>query len=921
MEYLSVHSEGTCWRLILCVAAALAAPPMVLGQRTAGEIRLQVKDQSGAAMQASGKLRSLKTSVERGFQTDAQGACSLGGLAYGRYRLEVASSGFASQSLSVEVSSATPVVRTVTMTVAAAAFQTDVVSATALAGVDLAREEMASPVQTANAGDVRNSGALDLADFLNRRLSGVHVNEIQGNPFQPDVNYRGYTASPLLGTPQGLSVYLDGVRLNQPFGDVVSWDLIPRIAINETTLMPGSNPLFGLNTLGGAISVETKDGRGQPGASLELGGGSFARKTANFEYGGVSAKGLSWYIAGNLFFEDGWRASSPSNVRQGFGKLGWQGATTSVFLSVAYANNSLTGNGVQEQRFVARDYASVYTKPDITANRSPSVTVSARHSAGTSLSVSANAYFRAIRTNTLNGDINQNSLDQAVYQPNAADRAALGAAGYSGYPASGANAGNTPFPYWRCLAQVLERTTPGETCDALLNRSYTGQHNYGGSGQLTWFHPLMGKHNQFTAGAAWDGSSTDFQESTQLGYLNADRGVTPVNAHGDGVTGGIINGVAFDTRVDLGGVVRTGSLYATDTLSVGKAWHFTVSGRYNRTRLANTDRITPGGGAASLDSRNVFGRLNPAAGVTYTPSRAWNVYLGYSEGSRAPTSIELGCADPAQPCKLPNAMAGDPPLRQVVAQTWEAGVRGGSERGVRWSAGWFRGGNRQDILFVASNETGFGYFKNFGKTRRQGIEADLNGRIRRLNMGGGYTLLDATYQSPETVSGSSNSINDSAAAGSKGMDGTIQIQAGNRIPLIPRHMLKAFADLQATAKLSADLGMVAVSSAYARGNENNLHQGDGVYYLGPGTSPAYAVLNAGARYRVNRRLELFVQGNNLLDRRYYTAAQLGTTAFGESGGFVARPFPAVSGNYPLEHATFYAPGAPRAAWGGIRIKF
>ena len=118
------------------------------------------------------------------------------------------------------------------------------------------------PVQAANRRDIENSGALDLSDFLNKRLNGVHVNEIQGNPYQPDINYRGYTASPLLGTPQGVSVYMDGVRLNQPFGDVVSWDLIPRIAISEVALMPGSNPLFGLNTLGGAISLQTKDGRG-----------------------------------------------------------------------------------------------------------------------------------------------------------------------------------------------------------------------------------------------------------------------------------------------------------------------------------------------------------------------------------------------------------------------------------------------------------------------------------------------------------------------------------------------------------------------------------------------------------------------------------------------------------------------------------
>jgi outer membrane cobalamin receptor len=97
-----------------------------------------------------------------------------------------------------------------------------------LPGMSQPRNEIAAPVQSASSRDIERTGALDLGDFMNRRLGSVHVNEMQGNPFQMDVNYRGYTASPLLGTPQGLSVYMDGVRMNQPFGDVVSWDLIPR---------------------------------------------------------------------------------------------------------------------------------------------------------------------------------------------------------------------------------------------------------------------------------------------------------------------------------------------------------------------------------------------------------------------------------------------------------------------------------------------------------------------------------------------------------------------------------------------------------------------------------------------------------------------------------------------------------------------
>ena len=304
--------------------------------------------------------------------------------------------------------------------------------------------------------------------------------------------------------------------------------------------------------------------------------------------------------------------------------------------------------------------------------------------------------------------------------------------------------------------------------------------------------------------------------------------------------------------------------------------------------------------------------------VTFQAASWGNAYLSYSEGSRAPTSIELGCADPNQPCKLPNALQGDPPLQQVVTRTVEAGVRGGFERGGRWSAGWFRGQNDNDILFVASTQTGFGYFRNFGNTRRQGAEANLSGRWRRVALGGGYTFLRATYESAETLRASANG---SATASSPGLDGTVRISPGAHIPLIPEHMLKAWADVNAAKRLVVNLNLTGLSSSFARGNENNAHHPDGTYYLGPGSAPGYAVLNIGTKYRLPRLGELFVQVNNVLDRKYYTAAQLQTTGFTSAGNFVARPFAAVNGSYPLVHATFFAPGAPVGVVAGVKVRF
>ncbi len=795
-----------------------------------------------------------------------------------------------------------------------------VVGTTPLPGLGIPIDQFPAPVQALTAEDLGRTGAMDVSAALARRATGVYLNEVQGNPFQPDLNYRGYTASPLLGTPQGLSVYLDGVRLNQPFGDVVSWDLIPRLAIASTVLMPGSNPLFGLNTLGGALSVQTKDGRTARGTMVQALYGRDARRAVEFEHGGVRGERLDWYLTGQVFAEDGWRTDSPTDVRQIFGKLGWRGGTTDVELTLSQADNSLTGNGLQEVGLLERDRRSIYTKPDTTDHRSTFLNVAARRRASATLLISGNAYVRHVRTETLNGDINEESLEQALYQPNAEERAALAAAGYSGFPASGESAANTPFPSWRCIANVLLNDEPAEKCNGLINRGDSTQRTGGFSGQLTWLdRPTDGRH-QVTIGGGFDRSTVAFAQSSELGYLNPDRGVTGLGAFGDGVTGGTEDGEPFDTRVDLDGVVRTWSVYATDTVRLAPGWHLTASGRFNRTTVSNRDRITPGGGPGSLDGEHVFSRFNPAFGTTVALKHGATAYAGYSEGSRAATSIELGCADPEEPCKLPNAMAGDPPLDQVVTRTVEGGLRQGS--GVlTWNAGWFRAENRDDILFVTSEQTGFGYFKNFGRTRRQGLELGVTARKGKLTIGGGYTLLDATFQSEEEVNGESNSSNEEAEDGIPGVEGNIEIAPGDRMPLIPRHMAKVFADVQVTTALSLDVDLVGSSGVIARGNENSGHEPDGVYYLGPGRTEGYVVVNLGLRYAVTNRVQVFLQVNNLFNTEYETAAQLGPAGFTPAGSFVSRPFPSVDGEFPLRHSTFVGVGAPTFAWAGVRVRF
>ncbi len=790
------------------------------------------------------------------------------------------------------------------------------IRATPVNGSRISKSKVPAPVQTLSGEDMQRRGNLSLGDAL-QSLGSVHINEMQGNPFQPDVNYRGFTASPLLGTPQGLSLYVDGVRQNQPFGDTVSWDLTPRSAIAEVSLMPGSNPLFGLNTLGGALSVTTKDGRTAPGGSLMLSRGSHGRWMGELSYGGANDEGWDWFGTGTVFKEEGWRDASRSAVGQVFGKLGWRDGVSRVSLSVSHAENTLRGNGLQEQQLLDRDWSSVYTKPDETRNLGSSVTLQFERELNSQLKASGHAYWRQVRTSTYNGDINEGSLDQSVYTLSAADRAALTSAGIA-YPSTAITAANTPFPYLRCIAQALQNDEPGEKCNGLINRTVSNQQSEGLAGQLSWTAPLAGRANLLVAGASWDGSRTSFRQSTQLGYINSDRSITGINAYADGVTGGDVDGEPFDNRVDLRSLTRTASLYATDTLSITPQLHLTVSGRYNRTRVLNTDRIHTDGGDASLDGDHRFHRFNPALGLSWQATRSLTAYGSWSQGSRAPTSIELGCANPERPCRLPNAMAGDPPLDQVVTQTAELGVRGRWDARTEWNLGVFRADNRRDILFVADDQAGYGYFKNFGRTRRQGLEAGVITRQAAWSFSANYTWLDATFRSEEIVNGTGNSTNSEGA----GMEGTIQIRSGDRMPLIPRHQLKLAMGWKASPTWDLELSGIGVSGSYARGNENNAHQPDGSTYLGSGRSAGYAVFNLATQWQTTSRLKVFGHVANLFDRRYTTAAQLGNTAFTSSGAFQARPFGgSAAAGYPLQGSTFYAPGAPRSITVGLKYDF
>jgi outer membrane receptor protein involved in Fe transport len=753
--------------------------------------------------------------------------------------------------------------------------QVVVIGNTPLPGLGLPLYEIPANVQTANSADLARQQSLDLADYLNNNFTGVNASESADNPFQLDINYHGFTASPLLGTPEGLSVYVDGVRVNESFGDTVNWDLIPQAAISTITLLSGSNPVFGLNTLGGALSVRTKSGHDDPGTEIEAYGGSFGRRSVEATTGGELGS-FDYFLTGTYFDETGWRDFSPTRVYQGFGKVGWQNEQTDIDLSYTYADTSLYGNGATPQSMLDYLREASYT-PDYTQNQLNFVNLTATQFLGPKLLLSADLYYRYLTTDAINGNVNDNYLS-----------------GDYGGPPIDCTAPPASFT-------MLSFCTPGQNADGRLV-----QRTPGFALELTDSHDLLGHDNQAILGADYSDSRDSFFQSYQYGGLTAERllvyEVSPFNNQ---------------PVIDLTGGNRIYGVYLTDTLSPDKLVHLNLSLRYNR----NSETLTgysvstdfgPGFNQPnSLNAEHSFTRLNPALGLTLTPSSAVTVYANYNQASRAPTVIELGCANPAVPCGLPNDFASDPDLRQVVARTVEAGVRGGlPDQRLLWAADAFRTDNSDDIQFVAT-ATNAGYFANVGNTRRQGIDLALGGKQGPLHWQATYSFVDATFQSSFQVSAQSNSTADA--------DGNITVSPGDRIPLIPRHTGRLVLDYAVNDRFTLGGNLIVASGSYLHGNENNANQpgvtnAAGAFVSGSGWIAGYAVINLTATYRVTSKFEIFARVVNLLDREYATAGFLTSNSFTPSGAFIPNP-----ANWPNENAV--SPAEPRAIWAGLRLRW
>jgi outer membrane receptor protein involved in Fe transport len=734
---------------------------------------------------------------------------------------------------------------------------------TAGSGMDV--DKVPAGINALGAAQIQRTGSLNIADALQQQVPGVVVNEVSGNPFQPNVQFRGFVASPVNGTPQGLAVYQNGVRVNEAFGDTVNWDLIPTAAIRSVTVVT-NNPAFGLNALGGAVNVLMKDGFNYKGAEIDTMGGSFGRIQSSAQWG-KQIDNYAVYGALEGLHDNGFRNFAASDVRRFYGDVGYRNDGNEFHVNMGVADNKFGASATVPVELLQQYWGATYTTPQTTSNRVGYLNFTGKVEATPTWTIEASAHVRAFEHKALDGN-------PTGTRPCAADPTQL-CFGNESTPANGLDGAQLANPF--APDAVL-----GE-----LDRTLTRSTSTGASLQATNTDQLFGHNNHFMVGASFDSSVTRFTASAELGTMAPNYVIS-----GSGIFLGHSGDPVSIGPVALRTTNRYSGLYALDTFDVTDKFSITGGGRFNLAQIELEDQI-----GSALNGSETFKRFNPIIGGTYKITPELTAYAGYSEANRAPTPLELGCADPAHPCIIAAFLVSDPPLKQVVSRTVEAGLRGTKELSIGtlgWKLGAFRATNSDDILAIPSPVLqGFGYFQNVGSTRRQGIEAQVTLTSKTLQLYASYALVDARFL--DTLQVGSNSPFADA-------NGNVQILPGNRIPAIPRDRIKAGFDYSLTDELKVVGDALFVGSQYFVGDESNQAQ----------RLPSYTVFNVHASYQINKTFQIYGRVDNLLDNRYATYGTFfDTTAVPNF----------TNGGAAFTDPRSVSPARPRAFYAGLKATF
>lgn len=864
-------------------------------------------------------------------------------------------------------------------TAPAAGSSTGLVRTAPLAGSEIPLDLIPRGVSTMNSSDIRRDGSVIPQEFLNSRIPSVMVDDLQGNQFQTGIQYRGFEASPVAGLPQGLAVYQNGVRINESFADNVNWDFIPTNAIDGITVM-GSNPIYGLNAIGGAIGITMKDGFTFHGAEIDTRAGSWGRRQASTQAGAQSGN-VAIYGAFEGINDDGFRDFSDTEVRRGYADLGFKGTDSEFHLNYTAATGVVgVTAAVPEDLLAFGGWERTFTSPQITENDMQMFSINGTVNVTPTTTVSGIAYSRRFNQSHIDGNIAEFGPcdDTGVWDEDLEDDYPTGLCTEEGKPIFGLGGVSAPEnagshyvrgPDGSIIKGPNNNGDLGNVRAPLGSIDKTSQDadSYGIALQAADKSKLFGLGNHFVVGSSYDHGRVKYQASSELGYFkdhyvvspfetpitltgqsgvpcnNGDAAQTPLNLP-DGVDASNCSEWLNASEVTPRSLTTTNDyvgIYLVDTLDLTDKLSVTFGGRWNyaRVQIENT-------GDASLDKlngTNEFYRFNPSVGATYKLLPGLSVYGGYSEANRAPVAAEIACSDPDNPCIIESALASDPPLKQVVTKTWEAGVRGGlatwdGTEHLDWSFGVFRATNQNDIIMIADSQQGRGYFANAGETQRQGIEASATYRARRWMAYASYSLVDATFQSSNIIAAENNPHADECEdLLGPGFDGEedatcVQISPGNRMPGVPRHRFKAGFDYLVTPKWVVGTDFLAASNQIFYGDEGNLDA----------PLPGYGRLNVHTSYNLTQHVQLYGLIENLFDKQYgiygtYFNKQLAQQAGPGCGGRnnedacegenpnavpgTNGPDPSLKGLVYGDSQRTITPAIPFSLYGGIRVKF
>ena len=537
-------------------------------------------------------------------------------------------------------------------------------------------------VQVLTREEIARTGSATTQEVL-QHLAGVSLNDEQGNSLQPDITIRGIVGSPVTGLPQGIGVFVDGVRVNEPDVEEINFDLIPLEDVERIEVIRGPSAAFGRNSLAGALNIVTRRGNGSLSATAEALAGSFGRERYRVRAEGSSSP-FDYYFSASQFSDSGFRAQSKSTMAQAFGKLGYQTQTTDITLSYQYHNDRIGQAGSLPQSVLAVDRHANLTVGDFFAPQLHQLALNASQRLPFGLALTVNGFFRALDAEQFNSSLL--SLD----------------------------------------TRLFNRTRSEGGIVQLSHRGHLG---------MVRNHLLIGA--EYTHDQVWVRVYEEQNERT-LAECIASSQNCPLRRFVSDLSDSSnpFGFYVFDTLRFPVGLLASDSLTLSAGVRFDRASHSITDASPEQPGRATGDAVFH----RWVPTAGVSYNLSDQYGVYVAYKEGLRVpaflELTCADANAPCVGLQAGVA--------PDATFT--PLKPVKARSYEAGLRAAPRKWLDVSLGVFRTNLIDDIYSVSPAMTAV-YFQNVGNTRREGIELSVATSFSKWRAFVNYTYTRATFES------------------------------------------------------------------------------------------------------------------------------------------------------------------------------